>query len=261
MANLFTQLHLYLKGAILSSDIYPNSLAMGYDYQNNTDVVNLINAIAGRQDTTHPEQIEQNLASGEMSYKSYYWSHRLGNNDLWYNAGQILDTHVAAIASAGYTTVVSFRADQEATARLSTEPQTGPVPNHEFSDEKGLYSVAFESSAFTAAGIEYVHLPLASDDSSTWTQQTFDLYSPQLEKIEAKTNDLISSSGKGAILVHCASGYRSAAFMLTYLAKRENLCSDWVYLKARQIGFNYHSSNPTGKDIEILNFAFDILGC
>eukprot|EP01033_Poteriospumella_lacustris_P014028 gene14028-10025_t len=43
MANLFTQLHLYLKGAILSSDIYPNSLAMGYDYQNNTDVVNLIN--------------------------------------------------------------------------------------------------------------------------------------------------------------------------------------------------------------------------
>lgn len=261
MGNLFTQLHLFQRGEIFASDIYPNSLAMGYDYQNNTDVVNLINSMTGRNDKTHPEQFEQNLAGGESSYKSYYWTHRLGNNNLWYNAGQILDTHISAIASAGYTTVISFRADQETTARLSSEPLTGPIPNHEFSDEQGLYSVAMEASAFAAAGIQHLNLPLRSDSSETWTKETYEAYLPQLEKVEQETKDKILKSGKGAILVHCASGYRSAAFVLTHLAKEQNLCSDWVFMKAQQIGFNYHNSAPTDHDNEIINFAFSILGC
>jgi protein tyrosine phosphatase (PTP) superfamily phosphohydrolase (DUF442 family) len=261
MANLFTQLHLYQRNEITAADIYPNSLSMGYDYQNNSDVVNLINALSGRTDVTHPEIFEQNLAAGEMSYKSYYWTHRLGNNDMWYNAGQVLETHVNAIASAGYTTIISFRADREATARLSSEDSSGPVSNFEFSDEQGLYSVAKEASAFSTVGIDHVHLPLPSDDPFAWTKETYEKYLPQLRKIERDTKERISKNGKGAVLIHCASGYRSAAFVLTHLAKEQSLCTDWVLLKANQIGFNYHSSTATEHDNEIFNFVFSMLGC
>lgn len=64
-----------------------------------------------------PEQIEQTLAQGEYSYKYYFWTHRTGSNDYWYNLGQFLDTQVQAIVNAGYKTVLSFRLDGEATVR------------------------------------------------------------------------------------------------------------------------------------------------
>jgi hypothetical protein len=38
------------------------------------------------------------LADGEISYKNYYWSHRIDEaGDIWFNQGQFLDTHVPAI--------------------------------------------------------------------------------------------------------------------------------------------------------------------
>lgn len=251
MANLFTQLHLYLENSVLAGDIYPNGLHLGYDYRNNSDVVNLVNSLTGRTDTTHPEQFEQTLANGESSYKTYYWTHRLGDNDYWYNAGQFLDTHVDAIQTAGYKTIISFRDDGEATARLPSDQPTGPIPNHEFSDGDGLYRSALEEMALTERGVKFYHLPLPADGADTWTAETYARYLPYLERARAH----------GPVLVHCASGYRSAALVLTYLASVQHLCSDWVNLKAQQVGFTFHNNNPSSHDLEVMNFTYTILGC
>lgn len=255
-------MHLYLKGYIQSSEIYSHSLDLGYDLGSNNDVVALLNSLTGSNDTVHSEVIEQNLAAGESSYKSYYWTHRLGHEDLWYNAGQVLDTHINAIAEAGYTSYVSFRADREATARLPADPATGPVDNHEFSDAlEGLYSVEQERSIVTSKGLQYYHLPLNSEENNTWTAVTYEKYLPVLRTIDALTRNAIKSTGKGAVLVHCASGYRSAAFSLTFLAQQQHLCSDWVLLRAKEIGFQYDNPSPTSTDLQVVAFINSVLGC
>jgi protein tyrosine phosphatase (PTP) superfamily phosphohydrolase (DUF442 family) len=248
-ASLFVQLHLYLQGEALASDIYPNGLQLGYDYQNVSDVVTLINSLTGRNDSTAPERIEQSLASGEYSYKYYYWTHRLGSSDSWFNAGQFLDTHLGAIVTTGLKTVVSFRDDAEPTAHLPGE--SGAVDNHEFSDANGLYSVNLEAVSVKAVGLDFLHLPVIGGSASSWSVETFQQYYPQLRKAEQR----------GPVLIHCASGYRSAAFVLTYLAYNAHMCSDWVLLKARQVGFDYHSPVPTSSDLQVLDFIFAVLQC
>ncbi|RYH31155.1 hypothetical protein EON65_03315 [archaeon] len=231
----------------MPADIYTNGLHLGYDYQNIADVVTLINTLTGRTDSPQPEKIEQTLASGEYSYKYYYWTHRLADEDVWFNAGQILDTHVSAVVTAGYKTVISFRTNGEATAHLPTDP-IGAVDNHEFSDSAGLYSVALEESAVTAAGLGFLSLPV---ESGQWTVDMFNTYAPKLQ----------AASLSGPVLAHCASGYRSAAFVLTYLAHNQRLCMDWVLAKGREVGFDYHNPTPTANDLEILEFMFDVLQC
>jgi protein tyrosine phosphatase (PTP) superfamily phosphohydrolase (DUF442 family) len=250
-ASLFTELHMYLTNTIIASDIYTNGLQLGYDYQNNSDVVSLINQLTGRNDIAGPEKFEKRLGNGEYSYKYYYWTHRLGNSDYWYNAGQILDTHVSAIAGAGYRTVLSFRDDGEATARLSSESTTGPIDNHEFSDENGLYSSELEANAFRLAAIRFVHLPLVNGAANTWTKDTYNTYLPYLQ----------AAQSSGAVLTHCASGYRSAAFSLTYIAQQSQQCSDWVLMKAKQVGFDYHSATASDTDKQVVSFIYDVLGC
>ncbi len=250
-ANVFTQLHFYMNKQITSDEIYSHSLNMGYDLQNNTDVVNLINAVAGRSDTTQPEQIEQTLAQGEYSYKYYYWTHRLGNNDYYYNAGQILSTHIDSIKTAGYQSVVVFRQNGEPTARLPTDPSTGKIDNHEFSDENGNYDVTLEHAAVKDAGLHFYYLPLVSGGDSTWTKATFDKYTPVLKL----------AATHGPVLVHCASGYRSSSFTLIYLAAENKQCSSWVVEKARQIGFDLNSATPSTSDQQILALAKEVLGC
>lgn len=107
------------------------------------------------------EQIEQSLTSGELSYKNYYWVHRFGASDLWYTTGQILDTHVVNIAEQGYKSVISFRANGESTVRLSTDPKTGPVDNHEFSDSNGNWDASAEEEAFASEGVTFYNLPVS----------------------------------------------------------------------------------------------------
>lgn len=251
-ANVFTQLHNYLTKQITTSqEIYTRSLNMGYDLQNNTDVVNLINTMTGSNDVTHPEQIEQTLAQGEYSYKYYYWTHRLGNNDYYYNAGQVLSTHVDAIKTAGYQSVVVFRSNGEPTARLPTDPTTGKVDNYEFSDEEGNYDVKAEHAAFKEAGLHFFYLPLVSGSDSTWTKTTFEKYAPVLKH----------AASYGPVLVHCASGYRSSSFTLIYLALESKQCTNWVIEKAKEIGFNLNSSNPSTSDQQIVALAKEVLGC
>lgn len=280
-ANLFTQLHLYLTGQLhQASDILTHSLALGYDYQNNSDVTALINAVVQQKANTtpvtpfatHAEVLEQSLIQGEMSYKYAYWPHLLAHSSFWYNAGQFLETQVSVLTvTAGYTTIISFRTDGEATARLSTEPTTGPVANFEFSDANGLYSVEKERNLVqqSSSNVRHVHLPLDAESADTWTRATYEAYLPTLLRVQEDTQTQVTLTGKGAILVHCASGYRSAAFVLTFLAEQHNrnhqetesLCSDWVFQQARQVGFVFDNTTPTSHDTAVVNFVYDILGC
>jgi protein tyrosine phosphatase (PTP) superfamily phosphohydrolase (DUF442 family) len=242
-----------LKEQITSDAIYSDSLLLGYDYMSNADIVTLINAVTGRTDSPQPPSIEAPLANGESSYKTYYWTHRLGENDYWYNAGQILSTHVDAIVSAGYKIVVSFRDNGEATARLPSETTTNTfIPNDEFSDEKGNYNVQSEDSAFSGKGLKFYHLPLVSTSASTWAKAEFQQYLPTLQEI---------SNQKLPVLVHCASGYRSSAFVLTFLAYENHFCSDWVFSHAQDVGFIFNNSNPTSSDVQVVNFVKEVLGC
>lgn len=251
-ANLFYQTHLYLNGYVTGEEIYSNGLLLGYDYQNNTDAVNMLNSLTGMSVQAGPEKIEQSLASGEYSYKYYYWTHRMGGNDYWYNAGQILSTHVDSIKTAGYKVIVNFREDNEPTGLLPGETLGVPtIQNWEFSDDKGYYHVSYEKEAFENAGFKYYHLSTNSSDANTWTKKTFYKYLPTLQQ----------AAKEGPVVAHCASGYRSAAFVLTYLAYESKSCSDWVFKSASQIGFIYQNSNPTTTDLYIQSFVKEVLGC
>jgi protein tyrosine phosphatase (PTP) superfamily phosphohydrolase (DUF442 family) len=234
---------------ISAETIYSDSLLLGYDYQNSSDVVSLINAITGRHDVPVDQKIELTLANGESSYKSYYWPHRLGESDNWYNIGQILSTHVDAIVDAGYKTVLCYRDNGESTARLPNETTTGAVSNAEFSDANGNYNVKDEQLSLESHGLQFIHLPLSSGSSTTWTKDTFYSYLPTLQSLE--------KNGNGPVLIHCASGYRSSAFTLTYLAYSSKKCSDWVFSHAKDVGFIYDETNH----IEIISFMKDVLGC
>lgn len=236
-------------------DIYAEGLTLGFDYQSNPDVVNLINSVTGAKDTAQPEKIEKTLANGESSYKSYYWVHRMGNNDYWYNTGEILSTHINAIGSAGYRSIVSFRATNEPTARLPTDPTTGAIPNDEFSDDNGNYQIALEAAAVdayntvltdTSKQMKFYSLPIASSSTNNpWTKELFLEYLPYLTE----------AAGRGPVLNHCASGYRAGAMTLTYLAYNEHHCSEWVFTYAKQIGFDYTT------DAQIVHFVREVLGC
>lgn len=252
-ANLFLQLHLYLNKQITGEEIYSKSLLLGYDYQNNTDVVNLINSLTNRHDSPAPQKIELTLANGEQSYKTYYWPHRLGESDNWYNAGQILSTHIDAIATAGYRTVISFRSNGEATSRLPNETSTTNtlIPNYEFPDAVGNYVVKDEQLAIESKGIQFLYLPLVSSSATTWTKEEFDLYYPSLQLADKN----------GPVLVHCASGYRSSAFTLTYIAFQQKKCSDWVLSHAADVGFIFNNDNPSSSDVQVVNFIKEVLNC
>ena len=165
-----------------SSYIYSTGLDYGYDYQSNAAVVDLVNSITGSNDAVTFETIEQPLAHGESSYKSFYWVHRSGHNDLWYNVGQILDTQVGAIKDAGYRSIVNFRDDGEPTNRLPlSDPTTGPVQNDEFSDSNGNYNATAERLAVEAQGLRYYYLPLTSSATTTWTVEQYNLYLPAMK--------------------------------------------------------------------------------
>jgi protein tyrosine phosphatase (PTP) superfamily phosphohydrolase (DUF442 family) len=254
-ASLFTLIHLYLTASseykIQSAyDIYQIGLELGFDYQATQNSVDLINGITSSTDVVKPPSIELTLASGESSYKSYYWSHRLGDSDNWYNAGQFLSSHVSAIALNGYKAIVSFRMNHETTTRVTSDDQhiASPVNNDEFSEEHGLYEISLEASVAMMNNVSHNHLPLSYDDASDWTVEQFEIYRPILRSIEM---------AYGPVLVHCDTGYRSAVYVLTYLAYNQLRCSDWVLSKANQIGFTL----ITGSDDQAINFIRDVLAC
>jgi protein tyrosine phosphatase (PTP) superfamily phosphohydrolase (DUF442 family) len=239
-------MHLYIKGEVAGDALIPNGWNYGFDYQSNADAVAMINSVTGQSYVAQGEVFEQTLAQGEYSYKYYFWTHRDGN-DYWYNAGQVLDTHPAAIKTAGYASVISFRENGEPTNRLSTEPTTGPVDNNEFSDANGNYNVTAEREAFAAVDIAFFNLPLSGSNAEDWTAKRFYEYRPVLKIAESN----------GPVLAHCKSGHRSAAYTFAYLAQKGGQCTDWAVQQAKFVGFFF----DTQGNEQVIAFFKQVLGC
>lgn len=207
----------------------------------------MINSLTGLTYTTQGEKFEQTLAQGEYSYKYFFWTHRAGQSDYWYNAGQVLDTQPEAIKTAGYATVISFREDGEPTNRLTSEPTTGPVDNNEFSDVNGLYNSTAEREAFEAVSISFVHLPVATSTAADWTMEKFNSYKPSLQ----------AAAAAGPVLSHCKSGLRSAAYVIAYIAQESGYCTRWAVQESKLIGFVFDAPDNT----QIINFFKEVLQC
>ena len=242
-ATLFTQLYLYKTGVIGSNDLISSSLSLGYDYQSDSDAVSFINEVTGLNLTLEDEKIESTLIDGESSYLNYYWLHRIGN-DMWYNSGQILDTHVDSISSIGIKTVISFRAANESTTRLASDPTTGKINNHEFGDNLGNYDPNYEGQLLHTNSIDFLNLPVTGADAYTSTQ-----FFSYLDSFK---------SAKGPILAHCAAGYRSAAYVIAYLAYESKLCTDWALKESTKIGYSY---NINESDQNVVAFFQEVLKC
>jgi len=242
-ATLFTQLYLYKTGIIGSDSFIASSLALGYDYQSDSNAVAFINEITGLNLTLQNEIIESNLIGGESGYRNYYWLHRIGN-DIWYNSGQILDTHVNSIASIGIKTVISFRAANESTTRLPSDPTSGKINNHEFEDDYGNYDPNYEIQLLNANGIDFLNLPVSGTDAYTSAQ--FFSYLDSLK------------NAKAPILTHCAAEYRSAAYVVAYLAYESKLCSDWALKESAKIGYSYDINES---DQTVVAFFQEVLKC
>jgi len=243
-ATLMTEMHLYLTQQIAGDQIISNGFKYGWDFQSNADAVAMINAVTGLSYTAQGEVFEQTLAQGEYSYKYYYWTHRAGESDYWFNAGQILDTHVASIQAAGYKSVISFRQSGEPTNRLPTDPQTGAVDNHEFSDQNGNYDVKLEQAAFEGAGLSFSYLPINGTNAADWTVKKYHEYKPVLQ----------AAAARGPVLTHCKSGLRAAAYALTYVADTTSKCADWVVQESANIGIIYTEQDQ-------LDFFRKVLRC
>lgn len=142
---------------------------------------------------------------------------------------------------------MSFRNNGEPTTRLPIDPQTGPVKNFEFSDMNGNYDVEMERRAFESQGIQFINLPVTG--ALAWSSATFFEYLPTLEKV--------SESGSPAIS-HCASGYRSAAYMSAYFAYKQGYCTTWAISQAKRIGFTFDVSSS---DAAVVAFFQAVLKC
>jgi protein tyrosine phosphatase (PTP) superfamily phosphohydrolase (DUF442 family) len=243
-ASLFTLLHLYRSGAVLAEQILPLGLAAGWDYQSSDSALALINSITGQSLVVAPQSINLLLTHQEQSYKSYYWPHRVGS-DSWYSVGQLLSTQVNNLAAQGYKTVISMRADGESTTRLPSDPKQGPVNNNEFGDSQGMYSSALEAQAFQQANVSFVHIPVTGDGE--WAAATFFNMVPQLQAAEQA----------GPVLAHCASGYRSGAYVSTYLAYKAQQCTAWALRLSAQIGYAF----DVDADAEVVTFMQTVLKC
>ena len=163
-------------------------------------------------------------------------------NDSWYNLGQPLDTQVQSIVAAGYKSVISFRNNGESTS-CSNVPD---CVNHQFVDADGNYNVTAERLAFEGAGVNFYNLPMTGADA--WTAALLDAYTPYID-------EAVSS---GPVLAHCASGYRSSAYISAYLARQASQCSTYALQIARRVGFSFDILEA---DEKVMNFYLEALGC
>jgi protein tyrosine phosphatase (PTP) superfamily phosphohydrolase (DUF442 family) len=242
---LFGQLHLFLSGTVDANDIFTNSVTLGYDFQADASIVKFVNEVTHYSFPVVPPSLELTLPHGSESYRHYYWSHRMGN-DLWYNIGQVLDTQPNSIVTSGYKTVISFRGNGEATVRLSSDPSSGPVPNHEYSDANGLYSIDLERKGIEAVGLRFYSLPVTGADS--WSVDTLNSYEPVMDE----------AASYGPVLAHCASGYRSSGYVIAYLARKQKQCTDWALKETRRIGYSFDQNSS---DEQVVAFFQQALQC
>lgn len=245
-STLFGELHLYLDGSADAHDIFRNAATLGYDYQADLAAVNFVNKVTQLSYSLVPPSLELTLPEGSDSYRYYYWSHRNGNDDMWYNIGQILDTQIKSISLSGYQSIISFRSNGEATTRLSSDPSTGSILNNEFSDENGLYSVSLEKNAVEEIGMKFYNLPVTG--SSSWSIETLNSYEPTMDE----------AVSYGPVLAHCSSGYRSSGYVIAYLGRKQKKCTDWALQQARRLGYSFDINSS---DEQVVAFFRQALQC
>ena len=251
-ATLFSLLYEYATGALIgasgSASVYNVGISNGWDYQANSEVVSMVNSVTGAKTAVTAPSIDLLLNGGQASYKNYYWTHRVGN-DHWYNTGQILSTHIPAIAAAGYKAVISFRVNGESTTHVNptdcSTPTSACPDNQQFMNPDGTYNVDLERAAVEAAGIRFYNLPV-SDNS--WNAATLAQYASVLAEAAATG---------GPVLTHCKSGYRSSAFVVAYLAQMNKKCVLWATQQATEIGYSYDADGDT----EVIDFFSESLKC
>lgn len=138
-------------------------------------------------------------------------AHRIKiNGGLSVDTGQPTREELGRLPQEGFKTVVNLR--------------TAGEPNQPLSPEA-------EGEAVRQAGLNYVHIPVASTD-------------PRPEQVDQFREKL--SGVPGPVLIHCASGKRSGAFAILQVADQEGLSGEEALAKAKELGFDWKSPQLEG---------------
>ncbi|MDQ6878646.1 MAG: protein tyrosine phosphatase family protein [Candidatus Dormibacteraeota bacterium] len=126
------------------------------------------------------------------------------------DTGQPTREELERLAQEGFKTVVNLRTAGEQNQPLSPEA---------------------EGEVARKAGLDYLHIPVASTDPRP----------EQVNQFREKLSEL-----PGPVLVHCASGKRSGAFAILQLADQEGLSGEDALARARTLGFDWKSPELEG---------------
>jgi uncharacterized protein (TIGR01244 family) len=138
-------------------------------------------------------------------------AHRIRISDgLSVDTGQPTREELERLAQEGFKTVVNLRTAGEQNQPLSPEA---------------------EGEVARKAGLDYLHIPVASTDPRP----------EQVNQFREKLSEL-----PGPVLVHCASGKRSGAFAILQLADQEGLSGEDALARARTLGFDWKSPELEG---------------
>lgn len=138
-------------------------------------------------------------------------AHRIRISDgLSVDTGQPTREELERLAQEGFKTVVNLRTAGEQNQPLSPEA---------------------EGEVARKAGLDYLHIPVASTDPRP----------EQVNQFREKLSEL-----PGPVLVHCASGKRSGAFAILQLADQEGLPGEDALARARTLGFDWKSPELEG---------------
>ena len=138
-------------------------------------------------------------------------AHRIKISDgLSVDTGQPTREELERLAREGFTTVVNLRTAGEQNQPLSPEA---------------------EGDVARRAGLDYLHIPVASTDPRP----------EQVDQFQKKLAEL-----PGPVLVHCASGKRSGAFAILQTARHEGLSGEQALARAKQLGFDWKSPELEG---------------
>lgn len=132
------------------------------------------------------------------------------NDGLSVDTGQPTREELGRLAQEGFKAVVNLRTVGEQNQPLSPEA---------------------EGEVARKAGLDYLHIPVASTD----------LRPEQVDQFREKLSGL-----PGPVLVHCASGKRSGAFAMVQLAIEEGLSGEDALARARTLGFDWKSPELEG---------------
>ena len=138
-------------------------------------------------------------------------AHRIRINDsLSVDTGQPTRDELERLTQEGFKTVVNLRTEGEQNQPLSPEA---------------------EGEVARKAGLDYLHIPVASTDPRP----------EQVDQFREKLAEL-----PGPVLVHCASGKRSGAFAVLQLADQQGLSGEEALARARTLGFDWKSPELEG---------------